>query len=350
MSRPLYPSESTLLIWAVSAAVFLCSFLASARPSLAGANKGGMIILHCNESIEFTTDGDFNGYSELRDCRNAVTEVPGEGQAVVYFVLAAFDDFATPAVLSIHFGIELSSPLVEPIRGGPSGWDTFEVADDRWPASGTGTGIFWNGGALTGRLSEVYWFAGYAYAGQTVRLTPHPTGVGRFADTSVPPEEDEIEGYGILGFGVKGFNPRCGETATGACCNTAGRCTLVSKDGCTLDPGYIYQGDNTTCSPSPCLPESTDAPRLALASGPNPFKSSTTIRYDLPWAGAVRLDIHDAGGHLVRTLVDDIRPAGPHSLAWDGTSARGEPTAGGVYFILLSAPEGRTELKAIRVK
>jgi hypothetical protein len=253
-SPPLYPSRAALLIGVISAAVLALSFLASARPSWAGANKGGMLILHCNQTLEFTNDGDFNGYSELHDCKNAVTEVPGEGQGVVYFVLAAFDDFASPAILSLQFGIELSSPMVEPIRGGPSGWDTFEVADARWPASGTGTGVFWNDGALTGRLNEVYWFVGYAYAGQTVKLTPHPTGVGRFADTSVPIQEDEIEGYGILGFGVKGFNPRCGETATGACCSTAGRCTLVSKDGCTLDPGYIYQGDNTTCSPNPCTP------------------------------------------------------------------------------------------------
>jgi hypothetical protein len=223
-------------------------------PASAGRNEGGVLILHCNQTLEFTTDGDFNGYAELYDCKNAVTQVPGDGEGVVYFVLAAFDDFAMPQVKGIDFGIELSSPTVKPVRWGVSGWDDpFFLADDYWPGSGTGIGITWME-PLNRRLDEICWFVGYAYSGQTVKLTKHPVHGGNFVDDATPREVDAIEEYGVLGFGVKGFNPCSGEVASGACCGVSGRCVLQSEEGCRLYSGYNYQGDNTICSPNPCTP------------------------------------------------------------------------------------------------
>lgn len=240
---------------AVSTMVLFLAVFVPARTALAGANERGMLILHCNQTLEFTTDGDFNGYSDLYDAKNAVTQVPGDGEGVVYFVLASFDDFAMPQIKGIDFGIELSSNTVMPTLWGPSGWDFFEVpSSDFWPASGTGTGIMWLE-PLNRRLNEIYWFVGYAYAGQTVKVTKHPLFGGNFVDAAIPHEKDEIEAYGMLGFGVKGFNPRNEElSANGACCSGSGRCVLQTEDGCRLYPGYNYQGDNTFCSPNPCTP------------------------------------------------------------------------------------------------
>ncbi len=60
---------------------------------------------------------------------------------------------------------------------------------------------------------------------------------------------------------------------------------------------------------------------------PNPFNPSTSIEFYLPRAGNVRLEVYNASGQLVETLVDDHRAAGSHMANWN--------TAGkssGVYF------------------
>lgn len=66
---------------------------------------------------------------------------------------------------------------------------------------------------------------------------------------------------------------------------------------------------------------------------PNPFNPITTISYDVPAGGArVSLRIYDTAGRLVRTLVDEQRPAGTHNATWDGRNAAGSAVSSGVYF------------------
>jgi hypothetical protein len=80
-----------------------------------------------------------------------------------------------------------------------------------------------------------------------------------------------------------------------------------------------------------------DDPRPRSAEGqprarPNPFRRATTIEYALPTPGRVRLTIHDVTGRVVATLVDEQRPAGPVSAAWDGTTPAGGRAGSGLYF------------------
>jgi immune inhibitor A len=70
---------------------------------------------------------------------------------------------------------------------------------------------------------------------------------------------------------------------------------------------------------------------------PNPFNPLTTIRFDLPAAGPVRLAVFDLSGRLVRVLVDEARAAGSYAARWDGTDERGEQRASGVYMCRLQA-------------
>ncbi len=55
-----------------------------------------------------------------------------------------------------------------------------------------------------------------------------------------------------------------------------------------------------------------------LGNYPNPFNPETTIRYTLPQAGKVRLAVYDLLGHEVAVLVDGSRPAGHHTVRFDG--------------------------------
>ncbi len=73
---------------------------------------------------------------------------------------------------------------------------------------------------------------------------------------------------------------------------------------------------------------------------PNPFGSgdaTTSISFDLPREGEVRLQVFDAGGRLVRTLVDRALPAGQHRVVWDGRDGAARPVGSGVYFYILAA-------------
>lgn len=70
---------------------------------------------------------------------------------------------------------------------------------------------------------------------------------------------------------------------------------------------------------------------------PNPFNPSTTIMFDLDAPQDVFLAIYDPVGRRVRTLVDGMRSAGPHSIKWDGTDDAGRQVATGVYFYRMKA-------------
>ena len=62
------------------------------------------------------------------------------------------------------------------------------------------------------------------------------------------------------------------------------------------------------------------------------------------WAHRVRIAVYDVAGRLVRTLVDDTRPAGAHSTTWNGLDTRDARVAAGVYFVRLEMG-GQTMIK-----
>lgn len=70
---------------------------------------------------------------------------------------------------------------------------------------------------------------------------------------------------------------------------------------------------------------------------PNPFNPTTTVAFDLPWAGEVSLIVYDVGGRRVRTLVSGYRGAGAYAIDWDGTNDDGARVASGVYLYRLVA-------------
>ena len=83
---------------------------------------------------------------------------------------------------------------------------------------------------------------------------------------------------------------------------------------------------------------------------PNPFNPETTIRYDLAKAGKVRLIVYALNGQAVRTLVDEKRPAGRYSVAWDGRDDAGRAVASGVYLCRMAAGDYRMVRKLVLVR
>ncbi|MDH3215374.1 MAG: hypothetical protein OEN01_03670 [Candidatus Krumholzibacteria bacterium] len=105
--------------------------------------------------------------------------------------------------------------------------------------------------------------------------------------------------------------------------------------------------------PTPTGIEAT--PRLTdyLAHNhPNPFNPETIIRYGIKRRGAVSLRIYNAGGQLVKTLVDGVQTPRPEgfTVKWMGDADSGEPVASGVYFYRLVTKYFEQTKKMVLIK
>lgn len=83
---------------------------------------------------------------------------------------------------------------------------------------------------------------------------------------------------------------------------------------------------------------------------PNPFNPTTTIRFALVESGDVALSIYDVSGQQVRSLVDEWRSAGRHSIVWDGRDDAGRQVASGVYVYRLRAGQFSRSAKMVITK
>ncbi len=86
----------------------------------------------------------------------------------------------------------------------------------------------------------------------------------------------------------------------------------------------------------------TDVPSIVAnrleQNYPNPFNPQTTIAFSIRETSRVRIDVFNVSGALVRTLVDEARPAGAYTdVRWDATDRHGQPVASGVYWYRLTA-------------
>ncbi len=69
-----------------------------------------------------------------------------------------------------------------------------------------------------------------------------------------------------------------------------------------------------------------------LPCAPNPFRTRTFLRFQIPGRQKVTLSVFDVGGRRVRTLVDGLVEPGFHEVAWDGRTSRQRLLPAGVYF------------------
>lgn len=73
---------------------------------------------------------------------------------------------------------------------------------------------------------------------------------------------------------------------------------------------------------------------------PNPFNSNTIIKFEITGTSGeavqASLKVYNILGEKVKTLFDEAKYPGNHSVTWDGTNDRGEKIASGVYLYRLS--------------
>jgi hypothetical protein len=81
---------------------------------------------------------------------------------------------------------------------------------------------------------------------------------------------------------------------------------------------------------------------------PNPFNPTTRIQYSVRENARVSLRVYNVAGQLVRTLVNDVKTPGPHTVTWEGTNNTGSPVASGVYFYRMTT-RGFTQTRKLTI-
>jgi len=71
---------------------------------------------------------------------------------------------------------------------------------------------------------------------------------------------------------------------------------------------------------------------ILMQNYPNPFNAQTAIRFFLPEPQIVRLTIYDLLGRQIRTLLEERKQVGVHTITFDAS-----PLSNGLYFYRLQA-------------
>jgi hypothetical protein len=108
-----------------------------------------------------------------------------------------------------------------------------------------------------------------------------------------------------------------------------------------LSPGVV--GSVDVVPPAPITLE-ISPPR------PNPTHDLSTVAATTTRAGAIRVQVLDLQGRLVRTLADEERPAGHYEWTWDGRDDSGRDLGAGVFLFDISAPDAHQVERIVRLR
>ncbi|MDP8286980.1 MAG: T9SS type A sorting domain-containing protein, partial [Candidatus Electryonea clarkiae] len=78
---------------------------------------------------------------------------------------------------------------------------------------------------------------------------------------------------------------------------------------------------------------------------PNPFNSTTIIRFALPLESKVKLMVYDILGREVKMLADERFRAGTHGVSFDSSNL-----SSGIYFVIFKAGDTRITKKMVHLK
>ncbi len=83
---------------------------------------------------------------------------------------------------------------------------------------------------------------------------------------------------------------------------------------------------------------------------PNPFNPETSIEFYLSNSETVKLDIYNAKGQLVKSLINSNLDAGKHNIIWDGKDNNDQNVGSGIYFYKMTAKNYSSMNKMLLVK
>ena len=137
----------------------------------------------------------------------------------------------------------------------------------------------------------------------------------------------------------------CGYSSNSPCIDTGDPNIFDSLLDCSWglgtsrsDMGAYAGGDSTVVVIGP--PQDEISKNFKLSQNfPNPFNPATTIKYSIPKAALVSIEIYDILGRKVELLINGQQPAGYHQVIWNA-----QDKSSGIYFYRIQAGD-RIETK-----
>lgn len=175
---------------------------------------------------------------------------------------------------------------------------------------------------------------GWAVCISNAEVAP-PAGGHYYDDYIIELDIVELHGTGAVPFKLFRSGPTTGFIAEqGEIVVTDGKVTIEVKKNELVS---FY----TNSAPTVVKSENKSPKHFTLHPNyPNPFNASTTIRYDLPKDSYVRIEIVDASGRVINTLVNSVQSAGQKQITWDGEDRWNTPVPSGVYFVRFEYDQG----------
>ncbi len=101
------------------------------------------------------------------------------------------------------------------------------------------------------------------------------------------------------------------------------------------------------CTPITSVPGDRSSEVNEFYAYPNPFSNSTTIAYDLPVSGPVKLEVFSAEGRLIETLVNGSQFAGPHEQTYQPSILH---PVSCIFILRLTTPSYTKTIRVIQAK
>lgn len=110
---------------------------------------------------------------------------------------------------------------------------------------------------------------------------------------------------------------------------------LMTGGSFSLAGGFWFGGAAASGVQSPISAEHLETRLNSIA--PNPGRGPFELAFSLARPEVVRMELMDVAGRRVRTLVDEPRIAGHHTVTWNGRDDQGRQLSNGVYLLRFAA-------------
>jgi len=122
---------------------------------------------------------------------------------------------------------------------------------------------------------------------------------------------------------------------------------------CVSNDAFIFMLDDVEVIAPNATPNNDNDVTIVTALGgnyPNPFNPETTISYNMKNSGNVTIEVYNILGQKVKTLVNENKTAGNHTVVWNGSNENNDSVASGVYFYKMRSGKYSKTHKMILMK
>lgn len=140
-------------------------------------------------------------------------------------------------------------------------------------------------------------------------------------------------------------------TSTKQCINsTTGLLVLASDEDSTIYVHNFLTGDSLRSIEPDSIARVIPAAFQLHPGYPNPFNSSTTLRFDIPEVTVsfveIKISIYNILGQLTKNLYKEQLGTGRYEIQWNGVTDKGDLAASGIYFAVFTV-DGFTQARKL---